>query len=57
MANHFAQRRNLDSLLLFDAAASLLLGAVALLTPHGLLQKFVGGGERVFDNVNIIDQW
>ncbi len=45
MSNHLDQRRTLDFLFLFDSAASLLLGAVALLTPHGLLQKVVGGGE------------
>jgi hypothetical protein len=45
MANHLDQRRHLDSLFLVDAAASLLFGAVALLTPHGLFLKYFGGGE------------
>mmetsp|Transcript_2651 Transcript_2651/g.3904 ORF Transcript_2651/g.3904 Transcript_2651/m.3904 type:complete len:148 (-) Transcript_2651:674-1117(-) len=41
--NHGQQRRHLDFLLLFDAISSFLFGTVALVTPHGLLQRIVGG--------------
>ena len=44
MATHQDQRRHLDLLFLIDSVASLAFGAVALLTPHGLVQK-IGGGE------------
>jgi len=48
MSNHRDHRRTLDLLFLFDSGASLVLGAVALLTPHGLLKKIVGGGELLW---------
>jgi hypothetical protein len=48
MSNHrIDHRQTLDLLFLFDSAASFVLGVIALLTPHGLLQKIVGGGERI----------
>jgi hypothetical protein len=37
-------RARLDQLFAFDAAASLVFGVIAIGTPHGLLQKFVGTG-------------
>lgn len=43
MSNHLDRRRHLDLLFLVDAAVSLLFGTVALLAPHGLLQRIVGG--------------
>ena len=43
MANYQEQRRQLDLLLLFDAAASVLFGVFALLIPHGLLKFIVSG--------------
>lgn len=42
--NHLDQRQHLDLLFLIDAIVSFLFGTVALLTPHGLLQRIVGGG-------------
>ena len=43
MATHQEQRRQLDLIFLFDAVVSVLFGAAALLTPHGLLKFIVGG--------------
>ena len=45
MSNYLDQRRHLDALFFVDSAVSLVFGAVALLTPHGILQKFIGGSE------------
>ena len=44
MTNHMDHRRYLDFIFLLDAAFSLLFGVLALLTPHGLIQR-LGGGE------------
>jgi len=43
MVNQQDQRQHLDLLFLFDSVVSLAFGVIALLSPHGLLQK-IGGG-------------
>ena len=43
MVNQQDQRQHLDLLFLFDSVVSLAFGVIALLSPHGLLQKI--GGE------------
>ena len=37
----------MDALFFVDSAVSLIFGAISLLTPHGILQKFIGGSELV----------
>jgi hypothetical protein len=36
-------RKQLDNILLVDACASLIFGALALLTPHGFITYLAGG--------------
>ena len=43
MANHKDQRQQLDLLFAADAAVSFAFGTAALVSPHGLLQKILGG--------------
>jgi len=45
MANHLAERCHLDLLFLVDAFISVFFGTAALLTPHGIFQKILGGGK------------
>ncbi len=40
---HQTIRRQLDNLFLLDATASLVLGGISLLAPHGFIQALSGG--------------
>ena len=40
---HQTARKQLDNLFLLDATASLILGGIALLAPHGFIQALSGG--------------